>query len=63
MESEQEGKIEFVKGTELSYMELDGRGWRANVEITLSHFKTQDILEFIIFDDYEDFNERILAKA
>ncbi|CAK65606.1 unnamed protein product (macronuclear) [Paramecium tetraurelia] len=63
LESEQEGKIEFVKGTELSYMELDGRGWRANVEITLSHFKTQDILEFIIFDDYEDFNERILAKA
>ncbi|CAD8207793.1 unnamed protein product [Paramecium pentaurelia] len=63
LESEQEGKIEFVKGTELSYLELDGRGWRANVEITLSHFKTQDILEFIIFDDYQDFNERILAKA
>ncbi|CAD8204902.1 unnamed protein product [Paramecium octaurelia] len=64
LESEQEGKIEFVKGTELSYLELDGRGWKAsNVEITLSHFKTQDILEFIIFDDYQDFNERILAKA
>ncbi|CAD8123319.1 unnamed protein product [Paramecium sonneborni] len=63
LESQEEGKIEFVKGQELSFMELDSRGWKADVEITLSHFKTQDILEFIIFDDYQDFNERILTKA
>lgn len=57
------GSLEFVTGGAVTFLNLNVRSWSANVEMILSSFQLQDILEFIIYDDYQELTERLLAKA
>ncbi|CAK84561.1 unnamed protein product (macronuclear) [Paramecium tetraurelia] len=63
LESNYQGKIEFDKGQEINFMQLDKKGWTAELEVTLSGFQMQDALDIVIYDDYQEVNEKILARA
>ncbi|CAD8179346.1 unnamed protein product [Paramecium octaurelia] len=63
IESNYYGKMEFVKGQEINFMQLDMKGWTADLEVTFSGFQMQDALDIVIYDDYQEVNEKMLARA
>ncbi|CAK84085.1 unnamed protein product (macronuclear) [Paramecium tetraurelia] len=57
------GRIEFDKGQLINFMQLDMKGWTTDLQVTLSGFQNQDVLEIVIYDDYQEVNEKILART
>lgn len=39
------------------------KGWTVDLEVTLYGFQTQDALDIVIYDDYQEVNEKMLARA
>lgn len=44
-------------------MQLDVKGWTTDLEVTLSGFQIQDALDIDIYNDYQEVNEKTLARA
>ncbi|CAD8074013.1 unnamed protein product [Paramecium primaurelia] len=63
LESNNLGKMEFNKGQEINFMQLDMKGWTTDLEVILTGFQTQDALDIVIYNDYQEVNEKMLARA